>query len=59
MPHIDSGGHTFNKGIAGFLVSAGENTGLGVGFGYDCDEGAWLRPHQELHKAVGVPKGQQ
>jgi len=57
VPHIDSGGHTFNKGIAGFLVSAGANTGVGTGFGYDCDQGAWLRPHPELHKAVGLPKG--
>jgi hypothetical protein len=29
--------------------------GYGVGFGYDCDTGGWLRSFPELTKALGQP----
>ena len=58
VPHIDRGRAVFNKALAGYLATASAQTGFGLGFGYPCDSGGWLRNSStfpELAKPLGKP----
>jgi len=60
VPHINEQRTNFNKSLAGFLATAGgagTPFGFGVGFGYDCEEGGWLKEYPELDKPLGRPAG--
>ena len=47
-----SGGTTINGSV---MLGAGDNDAYGIGFGYECGTGGWLRWDTNLDKPLGEP----
>ena len=57
VPHTAVGGAIFNSSLASFLLGSADGDGIGLGFGYDCEEGGWLKWSPDLDKPLGAPLG--
>eukprot|EP00040_Diaphanoeca_grandis_P001535 m.276018 g.276018 ORF g.276018 m.276018 type:complete len:417 (-) comp122007_c0_seq1:25-1275(-) len=55
VPHNVVGGDIFASTIASFLLGASDNDGYGIGFGYDCETGGWLKWDRVLDLPLGAP----
>lgn len=57
VPHNAVGGAIFNSSLASFLLGAGEGDAYGIGFGYECELGGWLKWDRNLDQPLGAPTG--
>eukprot|EP01051_Picozoa_sp_SAG22_P015412 SAG22_NODE_2009_length_3150_cov_3.039331_2_plen_248_part_00 len=55
VPHNLVGNAIYNSTLASFLLGAGDNDAYGIGFGYECGTGGWLRWDTNLDKPLGEP----
>jgi hypothetical protein len=47
----------FNSSLASYLLGANDGDGYGIGFGYDCETGGWLKWEPIMDKPLGAPTG--
>lgn len=59
VPHVMVNNAIYNSSLASFLLGAGSNDAYGIGFGYECASGGWLKAEDDpnLNKPLGRPVG--
>ena len=59
VPHVMVNNAIYNSSLASFLLGAGSGDAYGIGFGYECDSGGWLKASEDpnLKKPLGAPLG--
>ena len=59
VPHTQVGNAVYNSSMAGYLLGASDGDGYGIGFGYECGLGGWLKFKNDpnLEKPLGEPTG--